>query len=67
MQQGSRQESLLFDAIDYMDIYIYIYIYIYMKTLLCVISPICCKLSCYDDVGFFAKEKCEKSKKLNVK
>ena len=30
-----------------------------MKTLLCVISPICCKLSCYDDVGFFAKEKCE--------
>ena len=44
-----------------------IYVYIYMKTLLCVISPICCKLSCYDDVGFFAKEKCEKSKKLNVK
>ena len=38
-----------------------------LKTLLCVISPICCKLSCYDDVGFFAKEKCEKSKKLNVK
>ena len=38
-----------------------------MKTLLCVILPICCKLSCYDDVGFFAKEKCEKSKKLNVK